>query len=72
MTDKPNPNSKLTRWEPEDEQFWESEGKKVANRNLWVSIPNLLLGFSVWIYWGRTCRPRTSPRCDKTSTAASS
>ncbi len=39
-------------WDVEDEQFWESTGKKAASRNLWVSIPNLLLGFSVWICWG--------------------
>ena len=40
------------KWDVEDEAFWESTGKKIANRNLWVSIPNLLLGFSVWICWG--------------------
>ncbi len=39
-------------WEVENETFWESEGKAIANLNLWVSIPNLLLGFAVWIYWG--------------------
>ncbi len=44
--------AKLAKWEPEDENFWESTGKSVANRNLWISIPNLLLAFSVWIYWG--------------------
>lgn len=43
---------KLDKWEVEDNQFWESTGKKIANRNLWISIPNLLLGFAVWIYWG--------------------
>jgi NNP family nitrate/nitrite transporter-like MFS transporter len=41
----------ITRWDPEDEQFWESEGKKVASRNLWISIPALLCGFAVWLYW---------------------
>jgi MFS transporter, NNP family, nitrate/nitrite transporter len=44
--------STLKEWKPEDEGFWESTGKKVANRNLWVSIPNLLLGFAVWLFWG--------------------
>ena len=39
-------------WDVEDNEFWESEGKRIANRNLWISIPNLLLAFSVWIYWG--------------------
>ena len=40
------------KWDVEDEQFWATTGKKIANRNLWVSIPQLLLGFSVWICWG--------------------
>ncbi len=44
--------SDLKRWDPEDTQFWESEGKKIANRNLWISIPSLLCGFAVWLYWG--------------------
>ncbi len=42
----------ITRWDPEDQKFWESEGKKVASRNLWISIPSLLNGFAVWLYWG--------------------
>ena len=49
------PNTKgptLTNWNPEDEQFWEREGKAIANRNLWISIPCLLCGFAVWLYWG--------------------
>ena len=46
----------LARWEPDDEQFWEREGKQIANKNLWISIPNLLLGFSVWIYWGMVAK----------------
>lgn len=39
-------------WDVEDQQFWESTGKSIAKRNLWISIPNLLCGFSVWLYWG--------------------
>jgi NNP family nitrate/nitrite transporter-like MFS transporter len=42
----------LSRWEVEDEEFWESTGKRNANRNLWNSIPSLLCGFAVWLYWG--------------------
>ena len=38
-------------WRPEDEQFWESTGKKFAYRNLWISIPALLCGFAVWGMW---------------------
>jgi len=39
-------------WRPEDNEFWESTGKKVAYRNLWISIPALLCGFAVWGMWG--------------------
>ena len=39
-------------WRPEDEQFWESTGKRIAYRNLWISIPALLCGFAVWGMWG--------------------
>ncbi|MDX2463945.1 MAG: MFS transporter [Porticoccus sp.] len=42
----------LQKWDVEDSEFWESEGKRVANRNLWISIPSLLCGFAVWLYWG--------------------
>ncbi len=44
--------SDIREWNPEDSQFWESKGKKIANRNLWISIPSLLCGFAVWLYWG--------------------
>ncbi len=39
-------------WRPEDEEFWESTGKKIAYRNLWISVPALLCGFAVWGMWG--------------------
>ncbi len=42
----------IHKWDPENEQFWESTGKKIANRNLWISIPSLLCGFAIWLYWG--------------------
>lgn len=38
-------------WEPEDSGFWQKTGKAIANRNLWISIPALLLGFAVWMVW---------------------
>ena len=44
--------SDIQKWDVEDPKFWESEGKKIANRNLWISIPSLLCGFAVWLYWG--------------------
>ncbi len=40
------------KWDVEDNAFWEATGKRIASRNLWASIPNLLCGFSVWVYWG--------------------
>ena len=45
------PGSVLTDWRPDDPEFWQSTGKAVANRNLWISIPCLLLAFSVWLVW---------------------
>ena len=44
------------RWDVEDEPFWEVEGKSVARRNLWISVPNLLCGFAVWLYWGMVAK----------------
>src|SRR5690606_2013451 len=38
-------------WRPEDPEFWETKGKAIANRNLWISIPSLLLAFAVWMVW---------------------
>ncbi|MDM4767306.1 MFS transporter [Pelomonas sp. SE-A7] len=39
-------------WRPEDESYWNSTGKRIAYRNLWISIPALLCGFAVWGMWG--------------------
>jgi NNP family nitrate/nitrite transporter-like MFS transporter len=41
----------IQHWEPEDTGFWESTGKKIANRNLWASIFVEHVGFSVWTLW---------------------
>jgi NNP family nitrate/nitrite transporter-like MFS transporter len=41
----------LTEWNPEDQAFWETTGKRIANRNLWISIPCLLLAFAMWMVW---------------------
>jgi len=43
--------SSLQRWDPEDAALWKSEGRRIASRNLWISIPCLLCAFSVWLYW---------------------
>ena len=41
----------LVEWKPEDADFWEQTGEKIARRNLYISIPALLLAFSVWMVW---------------------
>ena len=38
-------------WNPEDKEFWEQSGKRVARRNLGLSIFAENLGFSVWVLW---------------------
>ena len=48
----PSSGADVTDWRPEDETFWESTGKKIAYRNLWISVPALLCGFAVWGMWG--------------------
>ncbi|MBT3215914.1 MAG: NarK/NasA family nitrate transporter [Candidatus Marinimicrobia bacterium] len=45
-------NIDLKQWDVEDQGFWDSTGKAIATRNLWISIPSLLVGFSVWLMWG--------------------
>ena len=41
----------LEDWRPDDPKFWEEKGRAVARRNLWISIPALLLAFAVWMVW---------------------
>jgi len=41
----------LTHWEPENEEFWATTGRRVARRNLAFSIFAEHLGFSVWTIW---------------------
>ncbi|MCC6853654.1 MAG: MFS transporter [Comamonadaceae bacterium] len=48
----PQRGADIAVWQPEDEAFWEREGKRVAYRNLWISVPALLCGFAVWGMWG--------------------
>jgi NNP family nitrate/nitrite transporter-like MFS transporter len=45
-------STNIDKWDVEDNHFWESTGKKIANRNLWISIPSLLMGFAIWLMWG--------------------
>jgi NNP family nitrate/nitrite transporter-like MFS transporter len=41
--------SVLDDWRPEDPEFWSSTGQRIANRNLWISIPALFLAFAIWM-----------------------
>src|SRR6266849_1345895 len=41
----------IEHWEPEDTAFWESTGRKIANRNLVSSIFAEHLGFAIWVIW---------------------
>ncbi|MGE0768516.1 MAG: nitrate/nitrite transporter [Hyphomicrobiaceae bacterium] len=45
------PAGAITDWRPEDRGFWEAEGRAIARRNLWISVPCLLLSFAVWMVW---------------------
>lgn len=41
----------LEEWHPDDETFWQDKGRNIARRNLWISVPCLLLAFAVWLVW---------------------
>ena len=41
----------LEDWRPEDKAFWKQTGRRIARRNLAISIPALLLSFAVWMVW---------------------
>lgn len=47
-----NKNQDIHDWDVENESYWKSKGRSIANRNLWISIPSLLMGFAVWLMWG--------------------
>jgi NNP family nitrate/nitrite transporter-like MFS transporter len=52
LPELPHPAPRLlTIWEPENPAFWAATGKRIATRNLWISIPALLLSFAVWMVW---------------------
>ena len=41
----------IKRWEPENPIFWLRRGRRIANRNLWLSILSLHLNFNIWMMW---------------------
>jgi MFS transporter, NNP family, nitrate/nitrite transporter len=44
-------NAWISEWHPDDEKFWKSTGKAIAQRNLIWSIVAEHLGFSIWLIW---------------------
>jgi NNP family nitrate/nitrite transporter-like MFS transporter len=38
-------------WKPEEQEFWLTEGQRIARRNLWLSVPALFLAFALWMVW---------------------
>lgn len=53
MSQSPDSSQKtgslITEWRPEEPAFWQSRGHGIASRNLWISVPCLLLAFCVWM-----------------------
>lgn len=48
----PKPTGRTIKvWTPEDKEFWNNQGRAIANLNLWLSIPALFLAFAVWQMW---------------------
>ncbi len=45
------PTGAIVDWRPEDKEFWQATGQAIARRNLWISVPCLLLSFAVWMVW---------------------
>src|SRR6266487_7024101 len=41
----------IEQWEPESPAFWETTGRKIARKNLFLSVFAEHIGFSVWVLW---------------------
>jgi MFS transporter, NNP family, nitrate/nitrite transporter len=41
----------IDHWEPDDENFWNQSGRKIARKNLAFSIFAEHIGFSIWVIW---------------------
>lgn len=41
-------SSWLSVWQPENKEFWEKYGKKLANKTLWITTASLTLSFATW------------------------
>lgn len=47
--EKVSQSTLIREWNPEDAKLWQSGGQRIAQRNLWISVPCLLLSFCVWM-----------------------
>jgi NNP family nitrate/nitrite transporter-like MFS transporter len=53
MSEKTYSSADITDWRPRGQRLLGIHWQQiVAYRNLWISIPNLLVGFAVWGMWG--------------------
>ena len=54
MTASPTPDAPmqgstwLQQWTPEDQNFWEAQGKSRAWKTLWITTANLTMAFMIW------------------------
>ena len=46
-----SPSHVIAHWNPEDATFWRGPGRRVAGRNLALSVLTLTLAFAVWMLW---------------------
>ncbi|MFD9374062.1 MFS transporter [Streptomyces sp. NPDC059999] len=51
MKSRPAAGRWIEGWNPEDEEYWERTGKRIARRNLVLSVLSEHIGFSVWSMW---------------------
>jgi MFS transporter, NNP family, nitrate/nitrite transporter len=51
MVGNPVKGKWLTGWDPEDEDAWHEKGRRIARRNLVLSVLSEHIGFSVWTLW---------------------
>jgi NNP family nitrate/nitrite transporter-like MFS transporter len=41
----------IDHWDPDDEAFWARDGRRIARKNLALSIFAEHIGFSIWVIW---------------------
>ncbi len=52
----------ITDWRPDTLRFWQQRGQRIASRNLWISVPCLLLAFCVWMLFSAVAGELTESR----------